>query len=117
MPYVLLFCNILLLVGGQWCWKLALQGKSLSSVQDVVSLFIHPLFLSGVGMYGIGTVLYVLVLSKLPLSVAYPLQSLAYILGMFLAWIVFKEHITLYQWIGIVLIVSGAVFIAKGSAM
>ncbi|WP_083998353.1 EamA family transporter [Caryophanon tenue] len=117
LPYLLLLINILLLVGGQWCWKLALQGKTLSSVQDVITLLINPLFLSGVGMYGVGTVFYVIVLSKLPLSVAYPLQSLAYILGMFLAWLVFKESITTYQWIGILLIISGAIFIAKGSTM
>ncbi|WP_042350886.1 EamA family transporter [Bacillus massiliigorillae] len=115
LPYVLLFMNILLLVGGQWCWKLALEGKVISGLQDILGLLLNPMFISGIGMYGIGTIIYVLVLSKLPLSVAYPLQSIAYVLGMFLAWMVFKENITSYQWIGIVLIVCGAIFIAKGA--
>jgi len=116
IAYALLGVNILLLVGGQWCWKLALQGKSMSSLGDMLGLFLNPYFIGGVGMYGIGTILYVLVLSRLPLSVAYPLQSLAYVLGMVLAWTVFKENISAMQWVGIAFIVCGAIFIARGAA-
>ncbi|MCU6709632.1 hypothetical protein M6D81_13075 [Paenibacillus sp. J5C_2022] len=46
-------------------------------------------------LYGTATVLWFVVLSRLPLSIAYPLQSVAYVLAMLVDGPVFGETVTL----------------------
>jgi undecaprenyl phosphate-alpha-L-ara4N flippase subunit ArnE len=39
--------------------------------------------------------------------------SLSYVMGMFAAMIFFHEHISIERWVGVFLILSGCVLIAK----
>ncbi len=63
--------------------------------------------------YGAGTLLWFYIIKHFPFSMAYPMVSLSYVMGMFAAMIFFKEHIPLERWIGVFLILSGCVLIAK----
>jgi undecaprenyl phosphate-alpha-L-ara4N flippase subunit ArnE len=44
---------------------------------------------------------------------AYPMVSMSYVMGMFAAMIFFHEHISFERWLGVFLILSGCVLIAK----
>jgi small multidrug resistance pump len=66
----------------------------------------------GVGLYGIATVIYFLALRKLPLSVAYPLISISYIVALIGAAAVLGEKITWVKTAGILLILAGVTLIA-----
>ena len=46
-------------------------------------------------------------------SMAYPMVSLSYVMGMFAAIIFFHEQIPLQRWIGVFLILTGCVLIAR----
>ncbi|MBQ3710168.1 MAG: EamA family transporter [Bacteroidales bacterium] len=62
--------------------------------------------------FGLSFVLWAYVLKKMDFSQAYPLSSLSFIFGMFLAYFMFPaEVISLNRWIGVVLIVIGCVLI------
>lgn len=112
MPYVLLLLNILLLVAGQTVWKMGLDRAGGLRAENWLQVLFSPLILAGIGMYGLATLLWLAVLSRLPLSLAYPLQSLAYVLGILLAWRLFGEAVPLNRWIGCAVIVAGVVLIS-----
>jgi uncharacterized membrane protein len=63
--------------------------------------------LSGFAAYGIGAVLWLKVLSRVELSLAYPLVSLAFVLVAILSWLVLGERLSPSRIIGIALIVAG----------
>lgn len=112
-PYILLIINVILLVTGQFLWKIAVAPITAWNVNSFIRVAISPSFLAGGILYVAATGLWLVILSKLPLSIAYPVQSLSYVLGLIGAWFIFKESINMNQIIGILLIISGVFFIAK----
>ena len=63
-------------------------------------------------LFGVSFTLWAYVLKKMEFSQAYPLSSLSFIFGMFLAFFLFQESIPFTRWIGVVLIVIGCVLIS-----
>ena len=109
--YILLaILNSGLTVLGQTLWKIGLEKMDGYSLK----LLLNPLILAGVFVYGISTVLWLYVLSKLPFSTAYPLNSVAYALSLFVGFWIFKENIDLRKIFGTILILAGVFYIAKG---
>lgn len=113
MVYLLLILNILMLVTGQVLWKFAVTNIEHWSMQTAFNLVISPLFLGGAFLYVIATGLWLVILSKLPLSVAYPSQSISYILGAIVALMIFRETILPTQWLGMAVIIFGVYLVAK----
>lgn len=79
-------------------------------------------FLTGLFLYTVNFFLWVTVLSRVDLSVAFPTGSASYIIVALLSMIFLDEHISLYRWSGILCIIVGIYFIsksagAKGSAV
>ena len=58
-------------------------------------------------------VLWMYIIKHFPFSMAYPMVSLSYVMGMFAAIIFFHEQIPLIRWVGVFLILTGCVLIAK----
>lgn len=53
------------------------------------------------------------VLKRYEFSLAYPLLSISYVIGLLAAFFVFHETIPLTRWIGVVIIMIGVFFVAK----
>ena len=113
MVYILLLCNILLLVSGQVMWKMSVEGIEQWSISTALNLVVSPLFIGGATLYVIATGLWLVILSKLPLSIAYPSQSISYILGAIIAMMIFRETIQPVQWTGMAIIIFGVYLVAK----
>ena len=64
-------------------------------------------FLSG------AMLLWMYILKHYPFSIAYPLSCLSFLFGMLGAWIFLGEAVPPIRWIGVVLILIGAYFIAR----
>ncbi|GIP35756.1 EamA family transporter [Paenibacillus sp. J2TS4] len=108
--YGILLCNIILLVSGQTLFKLGIQqAGGLVWARIVTSYYI----LGGLALYGMATALWFVVLSRLPLSVAYPLQSIAYVLALLVAGFLFGETVTLTRWVGIAIILIGVYVVSR----
>jgi len=105
--YILLIINVLLLLTGQTVWKIGLDKLGGLRMDNLVQVLYSPLILLGIVIYGIATVLWLAVLSRLPLSIAYPLQSLAFVLGLAVAFFLFHEVVPLNRWIGALIIICG----------
>ena len=63
--------------------------------------------------FGVATVLWMYILKHYPFSLAYPLSCLSYAFGMVAAIFVFHEQVDWVQWVGVFLLISGCVLIAR----
>lgn len=70
-------------------------------------IIVFSVYFSGLVMYGAATILWLFILSRVPLSVAYPVQSIAYVLAVFGAYFVFHEPLSPAKIIGVILIILG----------
>ncbi len=68
--------------------------------------------LCGLCMGG-GSILWFYILRKYPFSAAYPMISFSYVLGLIVAAVVFKEHIPAVRYIGVALIILGAILVVQ----
>lgn len=59
------------------------------------------------------SLLWIYIIKRFPFSVAYPLISLSYVFGLIAAIVFFHEHVELRKWIGVFLIMTGCVLIAR----
>ncbi|PRR70677.1 EamA family transporter [Neomoorella humiferrea] len=109
--YGLILLNVVLLVSGQVFWKLGLDRLGGLSVQNWTGVFISPFIWSGIVLYVLATVVWFIVLSRANLSVAYPMQSIAYVFGMLAGLFIFQESITPLAWLGMVLVMTGVTLI------
>lgn len=110
---LLILLNTLILVSGQFLWKIGMTNRSVSfdSLGAIIRVMLSPYIISGLFLYGMATVLWLFILTKVPLSVAYPIQSIAYIIAVFGAYFFFQEEITIWKVIGVILIMAGVSFI------
>jgi len=75
----------------------------------------HPHILVGLGCYGISVVVWIMALSRVPVSVAYPLLSIGYIVNAFAAWQLFGESLTAQKLVGIGVICIGVWLVTKSA--
>lgn len=110
MKYTLLIINIFLTSIGQ----LFLKKSSLLTInQNIFEKILNPFFLLGLFFYGISTLLWIKILEKIDISIAYPLMAISYIIVTIGANIFFQEGITTSKIIGMIFIILGVYFIAK----
>jgi multidrug transporter EmrE-like cation transporter len=70
-------------------------------------------FILGATCYVVSLFVWILGLSRVPVSVAYPLLSVGYIVNAVAAHYLFGEAITLQRWLGIGFIVLGVWLVAR----
>jgi len=111
----LFLISILASVLGQWLLKSgALKlGKVNASnmLSHLVGILGTPELLIGLACYAMGAFFYILVLTRVNLSVAGPAASLTYVFSILLGYFVFRESIPLNQIIALGLIVAGVVIL------
>ncbi len=88
---------------------------AVSGIKHTLLMFISPLVLIGLGCYGLSTVLWLVLLTKVPLSFLYPMLSFGYVIILLLGKFMFKENVTLFRWYGVLLICFGIVMIYSES--
>ena len=70
-------------------------------------------FVLGIACYGISVFVWILGLSRVPVSIAYPLLSVGYVVNAIAAYYLFGEAVTLTRWLGIGFIVVGVTLVAR----
>lgn len=86
------------------------RGVRLSSFTAV---FTNPLVLTGLAVYFLSAILWMVVLSRTEVSLAYPFVSLGFVVTMILGALLYGEALTVGRVIGTLLIVSGVVVLAR----
>ena len=113
LPLSLFQC--ILLAAGQVWLKFALQKMLPFGWSRAFwwSLFGNWQFAACGLCFGAASLLWMYILKNFPLSMAYPLLSLSYVIAMFSAVLFFHESIPLHRWVGCLLIMAGCVLIVK----
>tara|TARA_B100002003_G_scaffold215544_1_gene214482 strand:- start:765 stop:1133 length:369 start_codon:yes stop_codon:yes gene_type:complete len=117
--YILLVINVLLTVIGQILMKQGMTevGEIDGSLRDIaprlIQAFMNPFVISGISIYGFTTMLWLIILSRVKLSIAYPMLSLGYLFSIFFAWLLFKESVPKARILGAIIICLGVYFVAS----
>ncbi|MBL0141242.1 MAG: EamA family transporter [Betaproteobacteria bacterium] len=72
-----------------------------------------PFVIGGLGCYAVSVVVWILALSRVPVSIAYPMLSIGYIVNAGAAWFLFGESLTAQKLVGIGFIVVGVWLVAR----
>lgn len=75
----------------------------------------NPPILSGLFLYVVSVMVWLLVLSRVQVSFAYPMVSIGYILNAIAAYYVFGEPLTSLRVLGIFIIIGGVYLIAQSN--
>lgn len=109
----LFLTNVSLLVGGQTLWKIGMERINFNGWKSILQIIMSPWIISGGVLYVIATAIWLYLLSKLPFSMIYPLQSIAYIVAIIVALVLFKEAIPPTRWIGVSIILFGVFLVTR----
>ena len=107
----------LLLAAGQILFKRTatrLVGRAMP--EQLVALLVQPSFYAACPLYAGATVLWVWLLTHIPLSSAYPFVVLSFVVVPVASWWFLGEPLGLRYWTGIGLIVAGVGVIAEAAA-
>ena len=119
LTFSLLMLGVLLNAAAQLLLKAGTNrvGEFAFSWENIVpigaKLALNPPILAGLGCYVVSVVVWILALSRVPVSVAYPMLSVGYIVNAIAAHYLFGEAITVTRWSGIGFIVVGVWLVAK----
>jgi drug/metabolite transporter (DMT)-like permease len=114
-----LLCGVLLNAFAQLWLKAAtrVSGPLLADdaglMNRVMQLVAVPSLWYALTAYGLSVVVWIVGLSRVPVSQAYPMLSLGYVLNIGLAWWLFGEVPNAQRVIGVGVIVAGVVLVAR----
>jgi multidrug transporter EmrE-like cation transporter len=74
---------------------------------------LEPHILGGLGCYVVSVAVWIMALSRVEVSIAYPMLSLGYVVSAAAAWALFGESVTALRLTGIAVIIVGVVLVAR----
>lgn len=115
---VLLLISVTLAVIGQLTLKSAMDDigrigsqEVRTPVATVARVASEPKLWIGLAIFGLSAVFWLVVLSRVALSVAYPLVGMSYIVVVAFGRFFFHEHVPALRWIGVSVIALGIALI------
>ena len=78
-----------------------------------LKLGLQPYILGGMACYAISLIIWIMALSRVPVSVAYPMLSIGYVINAFVAWQWFGEALAAQKLLGIGFIIVGVVLVTR----
>ena len=76
-------------------------------------LALHPAILAGMACYVVSLVVWIMGLSRVQVSVAYPMLSIGYLINAVAAWYLFGEALGAQRMVGIGTIIVGVFLVAR----
>jgi len=110
----LILFTITLAMAGQICLKFGMNEIGRSGLTAMLTkMAISPIILTGLTFYAVSAVFWMIVLSRVDLSYAYPFLGLTFVGMMFLTKFIFHEDINIWRWAGTAMIFIGVVVSAR----
>lgn len=110
MVYILALISIMLGAAGQFLLKLVATGlKTGGSALEILFSLINVKMILAVACFVSSMLLWIFVLRKMELSIAYPMVSLGYVFVMILSIYFLQESIYVSKLLGTALIVAGVI--------
>lgn len=117
--FAFLMAGVLLNAGAQLLLKagtnalgvLTLDAETWSDT--LLRMIVQPHFIGGAACYVLSLFVWILGLSRVPVSVAYPLLSVGYVVNAVAAHYLLGESVTSTRWLGIGFIIIGVWLVAR----
>ena len=119
LTFSLLIAGVLLNACAQLLLKAGTNriGEFAFSIENVLPIGTRiatsPPILAGLTCYVVSVVVWILALSRVPVSVAYPMLSIGYIVNALAAWWLFGESLSAQKLVGIGFIIVGVYLVAR----
>ena len=119
LTFSLLMLGVLLNAAAQLLLKAGTNriGEFAFSIDNVVPIGIkvatNPPILAGLTCYVVSVGVWIMALSRVPVSIPYPMLSVGYIVNAVAAWWLFGESLTMQKLIGIGFIIVGVFLVAR----
>ena len=117
----LILLSVSLSAAAQVLFKFGMSSESVrtamaggSAMSKGLAVFLNPAILGGLSLYGIGTVLWLGVLSRIQVSQAYPFVGLGFVLTALIGYALFGDTLGPLRIGGIALVMAGIYLIARG---
>jgi multidrug transporter EmrE-like cation transporter len=92
-------------------------GEFAFSLDNVVPIGLKvassPFVMGGLACYAVSVVVWIMALSRVPVSIAYPMLSIGYIVNAAAAWLLFGESLGAQKLVGIGFIIVGVWLVAR----
>lgn len=117
--FMLVLCGVLLNAAAQLLLKAGTNSVGVFefTVRNIpligTRLALEPHILGGLACYVISVVVWIMALSRVEVSIAYPMLSIGYVVNAVAAWYLFGEAVTGARLLGIGLIIIGVVIVAR----
>lgn len=114
----LILANVMLTVLGHTMLKQGMSqvGRVTGDLEVIRRAFLkaasNPFVICGLLVFAFTSMLWLVVLSRVPLSIAYPMLSLSYVFAILVSWLVFKEHIPWTRVLGAAIICGGVYLVS-----
>ena len=72
-----------------------------------------PWILGGLVVFAVSAVAWLVTLSRVPLSVAYPFNALGYVVILVASTVILHERANVWTWLGTALVVSGLIVVVS----
>jgi len=115
----LLLITVGLNVAGQFLMKqgmgqVGVIGGSLGSMANsLTKAFLNPYVLGGVGAYGFSSIFWLILLSRVQLSYAYPALSLGYVAVTIVSAFLLNETVSPLRWFSVAVICLGVILLSR----
>ena len=119
VTFALLMTGVLLNAAAQLLLKAGTNavGQFDLSMRNILPvgarLALEPHIAGGLACYVVSVAVWIVGLSRVPVSVAYPMLSVGYIVNAVAAWYLFGESLTAQKLVGIAFIVAGVFLVAR----
>jgi multidrug transporter EmrE-like cation transporter len=119
VSFSLVLAGVLLNAGAQLLLKAGTNsiGAFAFSAGNLVPVGIKvassPFILAGLGCYAISVVVWIMALSRVEVSLAYPMLSIGYVVNALAAWYLFGEALSAQRLVGIGTIIVGVFLVAR----
>lgn len=90
---------------------LSLSGEAIPAI--VWQIMRSPFVIGGLLIYGFGTFFWLVTLSRIDLSVAYPFVSLNHVLLFLIGWLILRETVSPMRAVGVGVICVGMILVAR----
>ena len=120
ISFLLVITGVLLNAAAQLLLKAGVQHMGVIKLQvaTIVAagwrLAFEPHILGGLACYVVSVVVWILALSRVPVSIAYPMLSLGYVVTAVAAWLLLGEALSAVRVTGIAVIIVGVYLVARG---
>ncbi len=115
--FLIIFVSVALGSTGQLLFKRGMQVFGQVNLTNIwgqlIKILLVPYIPLGFVCFGVSSVLWLVVVSKLDLSYAYPMVSLGYVIVVLASWWFLGEDLSFLRLVGLALICAGVTLVSK----